>query len=103
MSAPIHFISTEGCISVANYGTVDDNFDNIAWIDSIDVTYNLATQQVTYGSVVRAIHSIQQRERSYIFRKLSMCQKDTNSKISRPPIEVKCKIDTGSGANVMSI
>ena len=62
-SAPIHFMSAEGCICVADYGTTDDNFDNVAWIDSIDVTYDPATQQVTYGSTVTAIHNIQHSER----------------------------------------
>ena len=37
-SAPIPFMSAEGCIGVADYGTIDDNFDNVARIDSIDVT-----------------------------------------------------------------
>ena len=55
-------MSAEGCIGVADYGTIDANFDNIAWIDSIDVRYVPATQQVTYGSTVIAIHNIQQRE-----------------------------------------
>ena len=42
-SAHIHFKSEEGCIDVADYGTIDDDFDNVAWIDSIDVTYHPAT------------------------------------------------------------
>ena len=41
-SAPIHFISAEGCIGVADYGTINDNFDNVAWLDSINVTYDPA-------------------------------------------------------------
>ena len=32
-----------------------------------------------------------------------MCPEDTNGKINGPPIEVKCKTDTGSGANVIPI
>ena len=32
-----------------------------------------------------------------------MCPEDTNGKINRPPIEIKCKIDTGAGANIMAI
>ena len=62
-------MSAEGCIGVADYGTIDDSFDNVAWIDSIDVTYDPATQQVTYGSMVTTIHNIQQRERSQAFTK----------------------------------
>ena len=49
-SASIHFMSTEGCVGVVDYDPIDDNFDNVAWIDSTDVTYDPATQQVIYGS-----------------------------------------------------
>ena len=102
-SAPIHFISAEGCIGVVDYGTIDDNFDIVAWISSIGITYDPATQQVTYGSTVTAIHNIHQTERSQAFTRISMCPEDTNGKINEHPIEVKCKTDTGSGANVMPI
>ena len=81
-SAPIRFMSPEGCIGIADYCTIDDNFDNIAWIDSIDVTYDAATQQVTYGSTVAAIHNIQLREKSQAFTRISMCPEDTNGKIN---------------------
>ena len=57
-SVSIHFMSAEGCIGVADYGTIDDNFDNVAWIDSIDVTYDPATHQVTYRSTATGIHKI---------------------------------------------
>ena len=102
-SAPIHFMSTEGCIGVADYGTIEDTFDNVAWIDSIDVTYDPETQQVTYDSTVTAIHSRQQREKSQAFTGISMCPEDTNGKISGPHIEVKCKMDASAGANIMPI
>ena len=101
--APIHFMSAEGCVGVANYGTIDDNCDNIAWIETIDVTNGPATQQITYSSTAAAVHSIQQRETPQAFTRISMCPEDTNGKISGPPIEVKCKIDTGTGANIMHI
>ena len=96
-------MGAEGCIGVADYGTTDDNFHCVALIDSIDVIYHLATQQEVYGSPVTAIHNIQQRERSNTFTRIHMCPEDTNSTINGPPIEVKCKIGTGSGANVMPI
>ena len=96
-------MSAEGCICVADYGTIDDNFDNVAWIDSIDVTYDPATQQVTYGSRVTAILNIHQKEKSQAFTRISICPEDTNGKISGPSIEVKCKKDTVSGANVIPV
>ena len=88
-SAPLHFMSAENCIDVTDYGTIDDNFDNVAWTDSTDITYDPATQQVTLGSTATAIHNIQQRERSQAFTRISMCAEDTNGKINGPPIEVK--------------
>ena len=32
-----------------------------------------------------------------------MCPEDTNGQINGPPIEVKCKIDTDAGANIMPV
>ena len=55
-------MSADGCNGVADYGTIDDNFDNVAWIDSFDVTYDPVTQQVTYDSTVTAIHNLQQKD-----------------------------------------
>ena len=46
---------------------------------------------------------IQQQERSQTFTRVSMCPEYTNGKISEPPIQVKCKIDTGAGSNIMPI
>ena len=51
-------MSAEDCIGVADYGTTDDNYDSVDWIDSIDVTYDPATQQVTYGSTATAVHNM---------------------------------------------
>ena len=35
---PIHFINAKGCIVVA---MVDDSFDNVGWLASLDVKYIL--------------------------------------------------------------
>ena len=53
--------------------------------------------------MVTTIHSIQQREGSQAYTRRSMCPGDTNGKINGPYIMVKCKIDTGAGANIMSL
>ena len=63
-------MSVEGGIGVAEYGTIDDNFDNVDWIDSIDVTNDPTTQQVTYDSTVTTICNIQQS------RKVTSLHKD---------------------------
>ena len=36
----MHFMSTNGCNGVADFHTVDDNFDNVDWLASIDVSYH---------------------------------------------------------------
>ena len=55
-------MSAKECIGVAEFGTVDDNFDNVDWIASIDVSYNLLTNQTTYEArdKRRAKHNILQ-------------------------------------------
>ena len=49
------------------------------------------------------IYNIQQKGRSQAFTKIRICPEDTNGKIRGPPIEVKFKIDTGAGANILPI
>ena len=43
-----HFMIAKACIGVAELATIDDNFDNIDWLDSIDVSYNPPNNQTTY-------------------------------------------------------
>ena len=99
---PIHFISAEGCIGVADFGTVNDNFDNVQWCDCKDVNYN-PTIQSTYEQIdhTAVIHNIQKRHKSQAFIRISMLPEDTKDKVIGPAIDVRCKIDTGAGANVM--
>ena len=60
---PIHLMTADSCIGVSDFGTIDDNFDNVQWMDSIEVSYYPATNQSTYKarSHTAAIHNIQQR------------------------------------------
>ena len=62
---PIHLMSAEGCIGVSDFGTIDDNLDNVQWMDSTEVSYNPTTNQSTYKarSHITAIHNIQQRQK----------------------------------------
>ena len=60
---PIHLMTADSCTGVSDFGTINDNFDNVKWIDSIEISYNAATNQSTYKarSHTTAIHNIQQR------------------------------------------
>ena len=49
-------MSVKGCIGVAEFGTVDDNFVSVNWLGFIDVSYNPPISQTTYEA--RGMHSI---------------------------------------------
>ena len=53
-------------MGVAEFGTIDDNFDNVDWLASIDVSYYTPTKEITFKAIdtLTAIHNIQQTERS---------------------------------------
>ena len=74
-------------------------------MDSIEVSYNPATNQKTYEarSQTTAIHNTQQRQKLQAFTIVGMSPGDTEDKIIGPAIETKCKIDTGAATNVMPI
>ena len=57
---PIHLMTADRCIGVSDFGTVDDNFDNVQWMDTIEVSYNPAKNQSTYKarSHTTAVHNI---------------------------------------------
>ena len=100
-SEPIHFISAEGCTGVANFGMIDDNFDNVQWCDSIEINYNSANQS-TYEQIdpVAAIHNVQKRQKIPAFTIVSMLPKDAEGEVIGLVVDAKCKTDTGTGANM---
>ena len=59
-------MAADSCIGASDFGTIDDNSDNVQWMDSIEVSYKPATNQSTYKarSHTAAIHNIQQRQMS---------------------------------------
>ena len=104
---PIHFMTADSCIGVSHFGTIDDNFDNVQWMDSTEVIYNPATNQSTYKarSHTAVMHNIQQRQKLQAFTIVGMLPEDTGGEITitGPANETKCKIDTGTATNVMQI
>ena len=61
---PIHLMTADSCVGVSDFSTIDDNFDNVQWMDSIEVSYNPATNQKAYEArlCTTEIHNIQQRQ-----------------------------------------
>ena len=57
-------MTADSCIGVSDFSSIDDNFDNVQWMDSIEVSYNPETNQSTYKarSHTEAIYNIQQRQ-----------------------------------------
>ena len=98
-------MTADRCVGVSDFGTIDDNFDNIQWMDSIEVSYTPATNQKTNKarSHTAAIHNIQQRQKLQAFTIVGMLPEDTEGKITGPAIKITYKIDTGRAANVMPI
>ena len=92
-------MTADSCVGVSDFGTIDDNFDNVQWMDSIEVNYNPATNQKIYEarSHTTAIHNIQQGEKSQAFTTVGMSPEDTEGKIIGPAIE------TGAATNFMPI
>ena len=102
---PIHLMTADSCVGVSDSGTIDDNFDNVQWMTSIDVSYNLAISQTTYEATLHTttIHNIQQRQKSQACKIVGMLTEDTESKLISPAIDIKCKIDTDTATNVFPI
>ena len=62
-------MSAKGCIGVIEIGSVDDNIDNVDWLASTDVSCNPHNKQntdETSDTRLKAICSIQQKQRSQV-------------------------------------
>ena len=64
--------SAKGCICIAEFGTVNNNFDSIDWLAFIDCNYNSPCDQTIREArnvTIRALQSIQQKQRVCIVLK----------------------------------
>ena len=84
---------------VLQFGTVDDNFDNIHLIASIDVTYNPLTNQITHLGQRHHNNSSTQHTTETKITRVYMVPYDTRGNRTRPNIEVRYKNDMGKGAD----
>ena len=72
----------------------------------IDISYNPPANQTTYEArnmIQMTMHNIQQRQRSQAFTRVHMVTEDIKGNRTVPILEVRCKIDTGTGAKIMPI
>ena len=98
-------MSAKGCIGVSQFGTVSDNFYNVDWLASTDVSYNLATNHTTYEArdiTIISIYIMQHKDISQAYTRVHMMPEDIKDNRTRPN-EVRCKFDTAAGAHVKPI
>ena len=88
---PIHLMTANSCVGISDFGTIDDNFDNIQWMQSIEVNYHPATNQ-THQITHRSNPHIQQRQNLQALAIVGMLPEDKEGKIMGPAIETKCKM-----------
>ena len=72
-------------------------FDNMAWIDSIDIFSGL---QVSEKIQVDNVHT---QNKIQAFTNVAVCPTNKEGKVTAQPKVFKCKLDSGAGANLMSL
>ena len=70
-------MSVEGCIGVADFRRVDDNFDNVQLSDSTEVNYSPANQSThKHTDPAVATHNVQ-KDKNQAFTIVNMLPEDT--------------------------
>ena len=89
-----------GCIGVAKFGRVDDNFDNVDWLISIGVSYSPPTNQTIYEARDTTVTTIHNRDKDHKpTPQYTLYWKVPEGNRAGPYVEVRCKINTSAGAN----
>ena len=77
------------------------DFTDAVWTHTIDIYAN--TNGPRYNSKDIQIHNILQKSKTQIFTRIKMYPTSKEGKVTGQAQEIKCKLDTGAGANVMSL
>ena len=77
-------------------------FEGIAWTGSKDIFSDSVTGNVNYDSKNVNVDSVQQKPKVR-HSHVNMFPTNRQAKNTGPSIKMKCKIDTGAGANLMSL
>ena len=99
----VHLVSDEGQnLGTTDWETANKLFDGIIWTDSIAIfpdisgTINYHSRDVQVGNVCH-------KQQSQAFTYVNMYPTSVQDKNTGPIKQVKCKIDSGASANVMSL
>ena len=77
-------------------------FDSIAWTDSIDIFPNTSGNIISHTKDVQ-VDNVYQKQKSQAFTFVNMYPASLQGKNTGPAQHFKCKIDSGAGANVISL
>ena len=77
-------------------------FEGIAWTDSIDIFLDTSGNINSHSKDVQ-VDNVYQKQKSPAFTFINIYPTSLQGKNTRPAQQFKCKIDTGAGANVMSL
>ena len=77
-------------------------FEGIAWTDSIDIFPDTSGNINSHSKDVW-VDNVYQKQKSQAFTFINIYQTSLQGKNTGPAQQFKCKIDTGAGANVMSL
>ena len=76
--------------------------EGIAWTDSIDIFPDTSGNINSHSKDVQ-VNNVYQKQKSQAFTYVNMYPTSVQDKNTGPVKQVKCKIDSGAGANVMSL
>ena len=82
--------------------TENKMFEGIAWTDSIDIFPDISGN-IKYHSKDVQVDNVCQKQKSQVFTYVNIYPTSVQGKNAGPAKQVKCKIDSGAGANVMSL
>ena len=82
--------------------TANKLFEGIAWADSIDILPDTLGNMNNHSRDVQ-VDNVYQKQKNQAFTYINIYPTSLQGKNSGPAQQVKCKIDSGAGANVMSL
>ena len=77
-------------------------FEGIAWTDSIDIFPDTSGNTNSQSKNVQ-VYNVYQKQKSQAFTFVNMYPTSLQGKNTGPAQQFKCKIDSGAGANAMSL
>ena len=102
-STNVHLVSDEGQnLGTTDWETANKLFDGVAWTDSIDIFPDIS-DTINYQSKDVQVDNVCQKQKSQAFTFVNMYPTSLQGKNTGPAKQVKCKIDSGAGANLMSL